>query len=75
VANLPPVSITPAANFATNFASVVDTCGKFSTGVNDMSLQLLNSEFPHIRGVFDLSVKYAQDMFCMNIHKTFFIHS
>jgi hypothetical protein len=32
---LPPVSMTPAANFATSFASVVDTGGKFATGVND----------------------------------------
>jgi hypothetical protein len=31
----PPVSTTPAANFATSFASVVDTGGKFATGVND----------------------------------------
>jgi hypothetical protein len=29
------VSTTPAANFATSFASVVDTDGKFATGVND----------------------------------------
>ena len=35
VANLPPVSTTPAANFATSFASVVDTGGKFAAGVND----------------------------------------
>jgi hypothetical protein len=28
VANLPPVSTTPAANFATSFTSVVDTGGK-----------------------------------------------
>jgi hypothetical protein len=34
-ANLPPVSTTPAANFATSFASVVDTGGEFATGVND----------------------------------------
>jgi hypothetical protein len=27
--------MTPAANFATRFASVVDTGGKFATGVND----------------------------------------
>jgi hypothetical protein len=44
--NLPPVSMTPAANFATSSASVidtgskfaasvVDTGGKFATGVND----------------------------------------
>jgi hypothetical protein len=31
----PPISTTPAANFATSFASVVDTGGKFATGVND----------------------------------------
>jgi len=35
VANLPPVSATPAANFYTIFASVVDTGGKFATGFND----------------------------------------
>jgi hypothetical protein len=29
------VSATPAANFSTNSASVVDTGGKFATGVND----------------------------------------
>jgi hypothetical protein len=27
--------MTPAANFATSFASVVDTGGKFAIGVND----------------------------------------
>ncbi len=32
---LAPVSTTPAANFATSFASVVDTGGKFATGVNE----------------------------------------
>jgi hypothetical protein len=35
---LPPVSLvllTPVANFATSFASVVDTGGKFATDVND----------------------------------------
>jgi hypothetical protein len=35
VAKLLPVSTTPAANFSTIFASVVDTGGKFATGVND----------------------------------------
>jgi hypothetical protein len=35
VANLPPVPTTPAANFATSFTSVVDTGGKFATGVNE----------------------------------------
>jgi hypothetical protein len=34
-AKLLPVSMTPAANFSTNFASVVDTGGKFATGVSD----------------------------------------
>ncbi len=34
-ANLPPVSTTPVANFATIFPSVIDTGGKFATGVND----------------------------------------
>jgi hypothetical protein len=29
--------MTPAANFATIFASVVDTGGKFVPGVNDTS--------------------------------------
>ena len=33
--SLPPVSTTPAANFATIFPCVVDTGGKFATGVND----------------------------------------
>ncbi len=33
-ANLPPVSRTPAANFATSSPCVVDTGGKFATGVN-----------------------------------------
>jgi hypothetical protein len=31
----PAVSTTPVANFSTIFASVVDTGGKFATGVND----------------------------------------
>jgi hypothetical protein len=31
----PLVSTTPAANFATSFASVVDTGGKFATSVNN----------------------------------------
>jgi hypothetical protein len=32
---LPPVSTTPAANFATSSPCVVDTGGKFAAGVND----------------------------------------
>jgi hypothetical protein len=35
VANLPPVSTTPTANFATSSPCVVDTGGKFATVVND----------------------------------------
>ncbi len=31
--HFPPVSTTPAANFATGTAGVVDTGGKFATGV------------------------------------------
>jgi hypothetical protein len=31
----PPVSTTPAPNFATGTTGVVDTGGKFATGVND----------------------------------------
>jgi hypothetical protein len=34
-AKFPPVSTTPAANFAASFACVVDTGGKFATDVND----------------------------------------
>jgi hypothetical protein len=36
VANLPSVSTASAANFATSFSSVVDTSGKFATGVNNI---------------------------------------
>ncbi len=32
---MPQVSTTPAANFATSYPCVVDTGGKFATGVND----------------------------------------
>jgi hypothetical protein len=35
VANLPLVSMTPATNFATGTAGVVDTSGKFASVVND----------------------------------------
>ncbi len=34
-----PVSTTPAANFYTIFASVVDTGGKFATGLNDTGVK------------------------------------
>jgi hypothetical protein len=42
VANLPPVLATPAANFYTIFASVIDTGGKFATGVNDTGGKFVN---------------------------------
>ncbi len=35
--NLSSVSMTPAVNFATGTAGVVDTCGKFASDVNDTS--------------------------------------
>jgi hypothetical protein len=37
VASLPSVSKTPAANFYTSFASVVDNSGKFATSINNTS--------------------------------------
>jgi hypothetical protein len=37
----PPVSTTPAANFATSFASVFDTSGKFATVVEVENLVAL----------------------------------
>jgi hypothetical protein len=40
VANLPLLSTTPAVNFATGTASVVDTGGKFATGVNNTGAKL-----------------------------------
>jgi hypothetical protein len=40
VANLPQLSTTMAANFATSTAGVVDTGGKFATDVNDTGANL-----------------------------------
>jgi hypothetical protein len=40
VANFPPESATPVANFSTIFASVVETGGKFATGVNENQRQI-----------------------------------
>ncbi len=34
------MSTTPAANFAISFPSVVDTGGKFATGINDAGVKL-----------------------------------
>jgi hypothetical protein len=36
--------MTPAVNFATSFASVVDTGGKFATGVNNTGGKFANGD-------------------------------
>ena len=41
----PPVSATPVANFFPIFASIVDTGGKFTTGVNDTGGKFATREF------------------------------
>jgi hypothetical protein len=46
----PLVLTTPAANFATSFASVVDTGGKFATSVN-------NTDGKFVAGVIDTGGK------------------
>jgi hypothetical protein len=48
-ANLPPVSMTPASNFATSFASVVDTGGKFATGVYDTGSNNTGGKLPRVK--------------------------
>ncbi len=48
----PPVSTTPVANFSTIFASVVDTGGKFATGVN-------NAGGKFATGITDTGGKFA----------------
>jgi hypothetical protein len=52
VANLPPVSTTPAANFATSSLCVVVTGGKFATGVTDTGGKF-------VAGVDDAGGKFA----------------
>jgi hypothetical protein len=49
---LPPVSTKPSANFATSFASVVDTSGKFAAGVVD-------TDGKFAAGVVDTDGKFA----------------
>jgi hypothetical protein len=44
----PLVSRTPEANFSTNFGSVVDTGGKFGTGVNDTSNKFSTKILQHL---------------------------
>jgi hypothetical protein len=40
--------MTPVANFATRFASVVDAGGKFSAGVNDTRINDIGDKFAGI---------------------------
>ncbi len=44
VANLPPISRPPAANFATSSACVVDTGCKFANGVYDTGGQVSTTQ-------------------------------
>jgi hypothetical protein len=41
--NFSPVSMTPAVNFATGSAGVIDTSGKVATGVNDTGVKFAAS--------------------------------
>jgi hypothetical protein len=43
MANLPPVSMTPAANFATETAGVVDSGGQFATDINNTGSKFVTS--------------------------------
>ncbi len=58
MANLPPVSTTPAATFATSLASVVDTGGKFANGINDTD------------GKFAAGINYTGGKFAAGINDT-----
>jgi hypothetical protein len=58
VTNLPRVTRTPSANFATSSAGVVDTGGKFATGVN------------YIDGKFAPSTDTAGCKFAISINST-----
>jgi hypothetical protein len=53
------VSTTLAASFATNFTSVVDTGGKFATGVNDICRQCQRHLWQIATGINDTSSKFA----------------
>ncbi len=64
--------MTPVANFATSFASVIDTGGKFSIGDNDTSGKFAT-------GVIDTSGKqWKQLSDCwqlkMNLKKKIYLH-
>jgi len=53
------VSTTLAASFATNFTSVVDTGGKFATGVNDICRQCQRHLWQIATGINDTGSKFA----------------
>jgi hypothetical protein len=54
---LPPVSTTPAANFATSSPCVVDTGGKFATGFNDNGGKFAaDGKLPPVQGCRHLKV-------------------
>jgi hypothetical protein len=57
---LPPVSTTPAANFATIFPCVVYTGGKFASGVNDTGGKFANLPICQFTtGINDAGGKFA----------------
>ncbi len=60
VANLPLVSTTQAANFATSFASFV-TGGKFATSVNNTSFKLGHRQ-QFTAGINDFGGKFATEV-------------
>jgi hypothetical protein len=45
--NFSPVSTTPAENFATGSAGVIDTSGKIATGVNEPGVENLVAHCPY----------------------------
>ncbi len=58
---MPPVSATPVANFSTIFACVVDTGGKFATGVVDTGgTGISDTGGKFATGVVDTGGKYWQ---------------
>jgi hypothetical protein len=55
----PPVSTTPASKFSTIFPSVVDTSGKFATGVNDTGGTFAAGGWQIATGINDTGSKFA----------------
>ena len=60
---MPPVSTKPSANFATSFASVVDTSGKFAAGVVDtdgkFAAGVVDTSGNFVAGVVDTGGKFV----------------